>query len=351
MSALVELRPKREIAVVIAALNAERTIARAVTTALAEPEVAELIVVDDGSVDATAHVARSADDGTGRLKVHRLSRNSGPAAARNEGIARTTAPIIGLLDADDYLLPGRLERLLETSPEHWDMLADDILIVPEANVDLEFDIRAIRRGDPIRWLKLREFVLANISRPKRSRGELGFLKPLMRRSFLEHHGLRYQEDMRLGEDYALYASALARGARFAQVGACGYVAIERADSLSGRHTTADLQRLVDFDERCLHEFAGVSAADRDALSRHQAAMLKKLAHSTVLDARRRWGRLWALAVMLRHSPGAWLYIGTETVRAKLAWRRPPTSHSAGAHLLVGNYPVGAGKAQRRHGMP
>ena len=63
---------------------------------------------------------------------------------------------------------------------------------------------------------------------------------MLRRSFLDAHGLRYNEDLRLGEDYDLYARALAKGARYKVVHGCGYAAVVRSDSLSGRHKTRDL---------------------------------------------------------------------------------------------------------------
>jgi hypothetical protein len=83
------------------------------------------------------------------------------------------------------------------------------------------------------------------------RKELGYLKPLIRRSFLDHHGLRYDEGLRLGEDYALYARALAAGARFLLVPTAGYVAVERADSLSARHNRRDLEALRNSDRELM----------------------------------------------------------------------------------------------------
>ena len=57
------------VCVIIAARNAARTIPAAIASALREPEVAEVVVVDDASTDDTAQVARAADDGSGRLSV------------------------------------------------------------------------------------------------------------------------------------------------------------------------------------------------------------------------------------------------------------------------------------------
>ena len=60
------------------------------------------------------------------------------------------------------------------------------------------------------FLDLASFVDGSIARRK-SHAELAFLHPVMRRSFLDDHQLRYNAELRLGEDYDLYARALARG--------------------------------------------------------------------------------------------------------------------------------------------
>ncbi len=64
----------------------------------------EVVVVDDGSTDATAATAgRFAP----RVRVLASPRR-GPAAARNAGIAATTSELIGFLDHDDLMEPGAL---------------------------------------------------------------------------------------------------------------------------------------------------------------------------------------------------------------------------------------------------
>lgn len=65
----------------------------------------EVIVVDDGSTDSTPEVLRSFGD---RLRSVRQP-NSGPAAARNRGLALATAPFIAFLDADDLWDPRKSE--------------------------------------------------------------------------------------------------------------------------------------------------------------------------------------------------------------------------------------------------
>lgn len=73
----------------------------------------ELIIVQDGEVPEalaqTLHECAAHDD---RIVLLALSRNQGPAAARNEGIARAGGRYIAILDSDDRALPERLEKQL-----------------------------------------------------------------------------------------------------------------------------------------------------------------------------------------------------------------------------------------------
>jgi succinoglycan biosynthesis protein ExoU len=253
-----------EICVIIAAKDASRTIGRAVRSALREAEVSEVVVVDDGSADGTAAAARAADDTSGRLRVIRLEANRGPAFARNHAIACSEAPLVAVLDADDFFLPGRFERLL--GQRDWDLIADNIVFLDARYAITEPDV--VEFDAAPRLLKLVEFVDGNITKRGAPRGEMGFLKPMIRRGFLDRAGLRYREDLRLGEDYEFYVRALARGGRYKLVHGCGYGAVVRPDSLSGRHRTTDLKRLYEAD-RSILEAERLSGEEETAIRRHE----------------------------------------------------------------------------------
>lgn len=281
------------VCVIIAAWNARDTIARALRSALAEPEVGEVIVVDDASSDGTAEVARALDDGSGRLRVIAQAENRGPSAARNAALAASTMPFVAVLDSDDFFLTGRFAHLLSVARSGADAVADNIAFVLESVLP-DFDVAAIEpRISPTTLLTLERFVEGNLSKRSQPRGELGFVKPLIRRAFLQEHDLAYDEAMRLGEDYALYARMLARGARFALTARCGYVAVERGSSLSGRHATADLRALLASDRDLLASEA-LAAGERRAIKRHAAQIAAKLHHREVLDRKRLAGASSAL---------------------------------------------------------
>src|SRR6201994_3251093 len=95
------------LSVVIPAFNAATTIRAAVRSTLSQTmPVLEVIVVDDGSTDATAEVVAAMEDPRVRL-VSRA--NGGPSAARNAGIAAARGEWVAFLDSDDLWLPRYVE--------------------------------------------------------------------------------------------------------------------------------------------------------------------------------------------------------------------------------------------------
>ncbi len=314
------------ICVIVAAMNAEATVGRAVASALAEPEVREVLVVDDASEDATAHEAWRADDGSGRLRVLRAPRNLGPAAARNLAIVRSTAPLLAVLDADDMILPGRFAALADASRD-WDMSADNLMFVGEDQAAEYAHLSAFATGGTAERMSFERFVAANISQAGRPRGELGFLKPVMRRAFLDRHGLRYDPRLRLGEDFDLYARMLLAGARFRLVAACGYLAIERPNSLSANHAPADLAALVEADDRMLA--VHLKPDEREVLGQHRAQCAQRWHHRHFLDAKRKSGLVRALYEN-RDRPRLLIDAGFGVLRDKLALLRPVRGPAKGA---------------------
>ena len=333
-------RPSPQVSVVVTAYDAEATIADAVRSALAEPEVAEVIVVDDASRDATAHAAAHAAGGDPRLVVLRQPRNGGPAAARNRAFAAARGDFVAVLDADDFVLPGRFARLLAVSD--WDLVADNILFVTEATVpdDLPPVPRAAGKG--VIDIDLNGFVRANLSSKGSARHEWGFLKPVIRLDFLRRHRLRYDERLRLGEDYDLYVRMLQAGARFRAIRDVGYAARWRENSLSSRHRTEDLEALWRASESHLAAWRAADGGKRGgtdggaavaALADHRRDLHHRFALRDFLDNRARMGRAGAMVSALRQ-PETILPIARGILRDKLAARRPDTRPTRIGRLLI-----------------
>lgn len=289
------LTPDPAVSVIIAAYNAQATIGSSVRSALSQHEVRELIVVDDVSQDATIEVAKAAAQGDDRLIVLRQETNRGPAAARNRAILAASSPYIAILDSDDGFVPGRFRRIFETND--WEFCADNILFSDEPS-DLEGPDESLTASRRVATLDLATFVTQNRSGSRGNRRELGFLKPVIRRAFLIENGLLYDEQCRLGEDFLLYAHALAKGARFRILEACGYTALERGNSLSGNHRIEDLVALLEGidDFRRNHELDAPVAAAFTSLHR---STREKIVFREILQLRREKGVLAGGLALMR----------------------------------------------------
>jgi glycosyltransferase involved in cell wall biosynthesis len=92
------------VTVIVPAYNAERFLGQALDSVLAQSyRPLDVIVVDDGSLDATADVARSYPE---VRYVHQS--NQGHAAARNAGLRVASGEFVAFLDADDLWAPHKL---------------------------------------------------------------------------------------------------------------------------------------------------------------------------------------------------------------------------------------------------
>lgn len=85
----------KPVTAVVPAHNEERTVGATVRSLRGRPEVTEVLVVDDGSRDGTAHRAREAG-----ARVIRLAANQGKGAALEAGIRAARGEVILLVDAD-----------------------------------------------------------------------------------------------------------------------------------------------------------------------------------------------------------------------------------------------------------
>ena len=114
------IRVSRELAVLMTAYNAEKTIRRALDSLARNAEPFDLLIVDDCSRLPLAEFLSSAGDGVEIIRPHE---NLGVAGAKNFGLARLLAKpydFIAMMDADDISHPERLAKqvaFLKTHPD------------------------------------------------------------------------------------------------------------------------------------------------------------------------------------------------------------------------------------------
>ncbi|MEH2282078.1 MAG: glycosyltransferase family 2 protein [Nostoc sp.] len=206
------MNPK--VSVIIPAYNTETYIGKAIESALEQTLTdIEVIMVDDASSDKTVEVAKSFTDQ--RLKVIVNQQNLGAAAARNRAFRAAQGEWIAVLDSDDWYAPDRLEKLVSLANEiNADMIADDVYFIKDGATSPWSTLiqESGERIDKILKIDIVYFVETDVF------GEpglhLGLSKPLFKREFLVKHGIEYDDEIRMGQDFWLDMKCLIKGARF-----------------------------------------------------------------------------------------------------------------------------------------
>jgi glycosyltransferase involved in cell wall biosynthesis len=98
------------VSVVIPLYNGEPFICKTLATVRAQTyNPIEVVVVDDGSTDRSVEIVEAAAAQDNRICLFRIP-NSGPGAARNFGIEKSSGSMVALLDADDLWHPEKIAR-------------------------------------------------------------------------------------------------------------------------------------------------------------------------------------------------------------------------------------------------
>lgn len=117
---------------VIAAYNADKYLARAIDSCLAQSlKKIEVIVVDDGSTDGTSDLLKHYGEKDARVRGIAYGVNKGRSFARNYGISLSKSDIIMILDADDVALPQRADITVQ----HFRKNADDVVYGQWVTID------------------------------------------------------------------------------------------------------------------------------------------------------------------------------------------------------------------------
>jgi succinoglycan biosynthesis protein ExoO len=304
------------ISVIMPVFNASRTVVRAVDSALAQQGWAlEIVIVDDCSTDDSLAVIAATYGGDPRIRVLSAGTNQGPAHARNLAISHARGDWIAILDADDAWLPGRLDAMMAVAQDA-DLVADDLVSYDAVAgvVTGQFFPGTIPAGP----LSLTAFMKPSV------RFDFGYLKPLIRKSFLADHSLAYRKDMRHGEDFMLYAHALCLGARFQLIAQGFYLYTTPVGQSSGAasphsKTQYDDNRLCSAILALESTHGGhLSTAQRAAI-RQRAGMMERQADGFAFMGRlKRRDLAGSLAIALR-KPGV-LPFAFQRMAARL-WQR------------------------------
>jgi glycosyltransferase involved in cell wall biosynthesis len=188
---------------IVPAYNVERYVERAVDSALAQtyPNI-EVIVVDDGSTDGTWALLNRLYASDARVKLIQ-QRNAGPSAARNHAVQHARGEYVHFLDADEFLLPTKVERslaLFRQQPETAVVYGHGIPLQPDGVTEIPMMLPPLPSG----WVFC-EWLTGTMAG-----GTYGVTSSVMarREAVLEVGGFR--EDQRVAEDWDLWLRLAAR---------------------------------------------------------------------------------------------------------------------------------------------
>ena len=311
-----------DVSFIVAAYNVAPYIEAAVTSALGQTGVdVEVIIVDDASSDETASKAAALTERDPRVRLVRRTARGGPSAARNAAMDAATGAWLAILDADDLVVPQRSRRLLDlATATDADIVADNF---ERMTVDGRHLSTMIEQGSQpyAFFVDIAAFLRGNAMFDSSAR--LGYIKPMLRASFIRAHSVRHQEEILIGEDYHLLLSCLMAGARFVVTSDSYYKYRVREGSISWRLDKRDIEALL-----AAHAKTGLDVTFRDqddvgiAAQIHVRALERAKAFAEIVDHTRAGNWTRALASAASH-PETWLLLarfGSAAVEKRLRRR-------------------------------
>lgn len=315
------------ISVVMANFEAGRHIIPALRSVLAQTVAdLEVIVSDDGSRDGSLdHVRRlMAEDA--RVRLIQAPANGGPARCRNRALDAVRGRWVAIVDSDDIIHPERFERLLAAAG-HFDacIVADDLMLFFEDGSAPRLLLDAHRDG--VFVVSARDWILAGVD----GSAPLGYVKPLIDASLLQ--ALRYDEQLRIGEDFDLVLRLLLTGVRMVVVPEPFYLYRRHSASTSHRLTANDMRSMIGRQVQLMLSGGALARAEEQAFARRLGQLRQGLAYEElVADLKAR--RLTSAMVRLLRRPGDLLRLARSFREGRRARSAPTPQLAATGEILA-----------------
>ncbi len=278
--------PIVNVSVIVPAYRSAQTIGRTLASiARQTTRPREVIVVDDGSDDGTANVARSFANQMNGIDLQVIEQeNSGAGAARNRALGAASGDRIAFLDADDEWLPEKLQRSLAVMAETGAGLVSHNFIMVKDGSETAIDCARHFQGHPAPFVSLY------------LRGNIATSTVLVERHLIDQAG-GFDIGLRSGQDIDLWLT------------------------ITGRKDVA----FHIFDEALTRYHISVDSISSRVAERRRCAMIILLRHAGALQGHGRWGKLNALvrAAIISQQAQASFQAQGKTVAAVAALIRAP----------------------------
>ncbi|MEO1206268.1 MAG: glycosyltransferase family 2 protein [Pseudomonadota bacterium] len=296
-----------DVSFLICTYNVAPFIEEAIQSALAQTDVTvELIVVDDASSDETPSIVTSLAENDPRIKFHRREKNGGISVSRNQAISMATGTWMAIFDGDDVIPPERSRRMIDIAlATGADMVADNYKRVTESGSSTGSMMIPVEAEPYTIDVDIATFIEANVIL---AGGDftLGYIKPLVRSTFMREKKIRYRDDGELrNEDYLLFLSCMLAGAKFTVTSESYYKWRMRRGSNSWRLNIKNFDAMIRANEelRLAEVYADDRRIARAARTYDQAMLNGKLLCNVIENAKS--GRRLEALMSTATTPAIW----------------------------------------------
>lgn len=217
------------ISVIVPVYNVEKWLSRCIDSILDQTSIDfELLLIDDGSRDRSGAICDEYAESDSRIRVFHKP-NGGVSSARNLGLENAIGEWIAFCDADDYVTPTYLENLYKA--------------VDASDIDLVFNYAIVncngkteKETYPEKYIHLNE--LSDLFLHNDLIWHTSTWSKLFKRSIIVKCGIRYIEDVHIGEDALFLFNYILNCRRIKVICTCDYhYIIRNTDSLTHRVNT------------------------------------------------------------------------------------------------------------------
>lgn len=190
---------QRKVSIIIPIYNVEKYLERCIQSVLVQTYGDfELILINDGSTDRSDSICKKFQERDSRI-VYFRQENAGVSCARNRGIDLASGCFITFVDADDWLDPNFLEKLLIAQEQH----GADLTSCEHIDIGKESSKCSIRRVFPAeRYAEGEDFTANIIPKIFYNNGGQPLCDPychLLKKEILDSHHIRFDETLKLRE--------------------------------------------------------------------------------------------------------------------------------------------------------
>lgn len=288
-----------KVSVVVPVYNAEKSLGECLDSILSQDyQNIEIVLIDDGSTDSSAELCASYQKKYGSKIKYFYQSNSGPAAARNQGIEKSSGKYIAFVDADDTVSPVMISTMVSKAEEHHtDMVVCAYWLVEDGQTsecfyDLPEGLYQENQTKKVLFSVLEE---GDHSIPPYS------WVRLTRKSVFSDHNLQFQNGLIRSEDFHFWTKVHAQIERVYLLSSTPlYYYVQNRQSITHRYVKGywdGVQFIYDDLKKTLSDTQVIRDQLSMMLVRRSLISLNNAARCTSL--RRAWSDIWAIVTNKR----------------------------------------------------